>query len=889
MLDELKLFPEHWGRWFLKDNEIFYFSAHGYVGSIKNKPINIDKPFKLGRYDEAKRWWELHPSDIGGLVFKIPDGYQGFESKEMIYDSYTEINPDGLYNVIVKSNQKIKGAVKVLKMTGNIVDGKDKIKTIEDKIRIAEGINAQTSYWENKSLTWNELKEKLKTPRRTQESMEQYDNYKKADRHKAKDGLGFVGGFCDKNKRTNETIATRSILTLDFDNCDKNIWNKLEQINFECVLYSTHSHRADKPKIRCIAPLTREINFNEYNFIMRKIVNNLSLWPEIDISCFKISQFMYYPSCSQDAEFYYSSISGSIINPADFLKPGWEDELLELRKEDTKDKKTTESKPGPKSNGREKTGPIGEFCRKYTITQVLDQFLSEFYEKGSKKNCYTWINGEGTDGLKILDDDSLCISYHGTDPAGNGQQCNSFDLIKIHLCNDDLSKAVKWCADKLGMNEAKTKENPDFTFVKWNPDYVMVKFTDTKDGPMTKRLSEYWNMYEGIEKKPKFEEYKVLPVIENVECLLRHYNLSLKYNIFKASFEIWVNNKIHRLDDHLVKIIDMGIKHGFKPPKEKILPSLIYIARKNKYNPVEDYLKNCHQYYLNNPDNDVFKQISDTITSDNRNKEKYIGRFLLQMVYLACSKEDSQTAPQHLLVLQGKQGIGKTTWFQNLLPQQLKSKYFLGGRVLELANKDHIMETITNWLCEIGEIASTFKKSDQEAFKNFVTAFKDKFRIPYAPEPIEQKRRTTLCATTNDVEYLKDLTGTRRFLTLACTKINYNHDVDIDMLWGYMYHLYLKNKPYWFTEKEIDEVIRDNDAFLSKPESITIIEEKFNLFPNEDGEWLKSVDIFEIIRPNVTISSKLNKFTITKELKKLDIKMKYDKHLKMNLFYVKRL
>jgi len=891
MLDELKAFQSNWGVWKKNEDEINYY------GGFKDKPINIDK---FTRFDRA---WNLFENfKFGeGLVFKIPDGYLGFESKEMIYDSYTEINPDGLYNIIVKSNTKIEGAVKLLKMTGNVVDGKDKIKTIKDKIRIAEGINAQTSYWKNKSLTWDELKEKLKNPRKTQESMEQYDNYKKADRHKAKDGLGFVGGFCDKNKRTNETIATRSILTLDFDNCDKNIWNKLEQINFECVLYSTHSHRTLKPKIRCIAPLNREINFDEYNFIMRKIVNNLSLWPEIDISCFKISQFMYYPSCSRDAEFYYNNISGSIINPEDFLKPGWEDELIELRKEDTKDKKTTESKPGPKSNGREKTGPIGEFCRKYTISQVLNQFLSEFYEKGQKKNCYTWIAGEGTDGLKILDDDSLCISYHGTDPAGNGQQCNAFDLIKIHLCNDDLSKAVKWCADKLGMNEKKEakNENPDFTFVKWNPDYVMVKFVDPTDGALSKRLSEFWNMYEGIEKKPRLEEYKVLPVIENVECLLMHYNLSLKYNLIKRNIEVFHKNKItvYTLDSVLVKIQDFGIKHGFKPSKEKLEASLIYIAMSNKYNPIHEYLKMSHEKYLKNPSTQPFKDICETIITPEPDKNWYMYHTLLQMVWMGCrsehgEEEEEPLRGQFLPVFQGVQGSNKTRWFQSLLPKQFRQNYFMSLKVLDVQNKDHLIEVSSNWLVEIGEISSTFKKSDQNSLKAYINDTKDRVRIPYAKEFIDIKRRTCFCGTTNDYEYLTDTTGSRRFLTMGNAELIVNLNIDIDIMWGYFYDLYLKGERYWHTREEKEKVERNNNKYLLKSDNTLIIEDKIDLFP-EDGEWLSGKEIFAVLNAenamNTTFGKNLNKFTIGRELKKLNVKMKRDTHRKLELFYVKKL
>lgn len=442
-------------------------------------------------------------------------------------------------------------------------------------------------------------------------------------------------------------------------------------------------------------------------------------------------------------------------------------------------------------------------------------------------------------------------------------------------------------------------KNKDFIKVKWNSNYVIVTYTHESE-TITCPLSQYFTDFKDYDKKPKITKYEVMKVVENIKCLLKHYNMIVKFNMFKASYEIFIDNKVYKLEDYLVNIQDKCTKHNFKIAKDRLIDSLIYISKENQYNPVKDYLIESYNYYLSNPDLTIFKQISDTIQSDSKLKDKYIGRFLLQMIYIACSEEDSQTSSQYLLVLQGKQGIGKTTWLQNLLPQKLKSKYFLGGRVLDLTNKDHIMETITNWLCEIGEISSTFRKSDQEALKNFITAFKDKFRLPYAKESIEQKRRTTLCGTTNDTEYLKDLTGTRRFLTLHCIDIDFNHNIDLDMLWGYMYSLYLKNKPYWFTNNEIDEVIEENNEFLSKPESILIIEEKFNLFPldidndanEEAGQWMKASEIYDILKPFIPDSragNQLNKFTIGKELKKLNMKIKYDKKHHTNLFYVKRL
>lgn len=432
------------------------------------------------------------------------------------------------------------------------------------------------------------------------------------------------------------------------------------------------------------------------------------------------------------------------------------------------------------------------------------------------------------------------------------------------------------------------EQRPDFRKVKWNNDFVYVTYEDGDgDEDITCTLSQYNIINKTLNKKPKIKKMKVLDVIENVICLLKHYDYKAKYNILKLSYEILDNNNSrHKIEDFLVILQDCAIKHDFKITKEKLNDSLRNICKKNEYNPIVDYLESCHAYYLNDPDTKVFEKLCSTIESDSIYKEKYIGKFLLQMVYLACCQNDSTIAGQYMLVLQGKQGIGKTTWFQNLLPKQLIPEYFLGGRVLDLNNKDHILETISNWLVEMGEISSTFKKSDQESLKNFITAYKDKVRPPYARESIEQKRHTALCATTNDIEYLKDLTGTRRFLTINCKYINYNHNIDVSMLWGYMYTQYLKEKPYYLNESDMETLIFENEEFISKPDKILLIEDTWDLNPHIDiGEWKTAKEIFYALPEKQYL---LNKYTISKELKKANVKYKYDRNKTYKFFVCKK-
>ena len=352
----------------------------------------------------------------------------------------------------------------------------------------------------------------------------------------------------------------------------------------------------------------------------------------------------------------------------------------------------------------------------------------------------------------------------------------------------------------------------------------------------------------------------------------------MKFNIIKDNYEVFKDGNYHpmSLDIFSTYFMDFGTKHNLKLRKDKVIDFLKALALENKYNPIEEYLKKSHKYYLLNPNDNIFTELSDTLITDSKYKSKFLSKFLLQMVWMICCEDDSRIAAQYMLVLQGEQGIGKTTWFKNLLPKELGAKYFLGGRLLDPSNKDHVMETIDNWLVEMGEISSTFRKADQENLKNFITAHQDKFRRPYDKEAIEKKRRTSLCGTTNDIEYLRDLTGSRRFLTLNCSNINWQKEIDIDMLWGFIYDKYLKGVSYAFTHEEEREINEYNQQYLNKPESLLLLEEYFELNPeiDEGDNWMSSKEAYNKLGLQTIIPSY---FKLGKELKRFGIASKRTK------------
>ena len=81
------------------------------------------------------------------------------------------------------------------------------------KLSIAYGKSRMSKKWVNKTVSYEELKELLKTPIRTVESVEEYAKMKKSDRDAAKDHGGFVAGVLKGGSRTSDNVECRSMIT----------------------------------------------------------------------------------------------------------------------------------------------------------------------------------------------------------------------------------------------------------------------------------------------------------------------------------------------------------------------------------------------------------------------------------------------------------------------------------------------------------------------------------------------------------------------------------------------------------------------------------------------------------------------------------------------------
>lgn len=155
----------------------------------------------------------------------------------------------------------------------------------------------------------------------------------------------------------------------------------------------------------------------------------------------------------------------------------------------------------------------------------------------------------------------------------------------------------------------------------------------------------------------------------------------------------------------------------------------------------------------------------------------------------------------HVLLLKGAQGVGKTTALRVLAGAEWYS-----DSPLDIGNKDAFQSLPGLWIVELGELASVYR-SQQETVKNFLTSTSDTYRPSYGRHAVTVPRGCVFAATTNDDVPLKDPTGARRFwpvttgvadcMGLAAARAQ---------IWAEALALYRTGEPWWFdraTESEL--------------------------------------------------------------------------------------
>ena len=293
---------------------------------------------------------------------------------------------------------------------------------------------------------------------------------------------------------------------------------------------------------------------------------------------------------------------------------------------------------------------------------------------------------------------------------------------------------------------------------------------------------------------------------ENLTEICQRLNVIIRYNVIAKAEEILIPNmgftKDNEANASLSWLKSEAAKFSYNP--EWVDGFITYLAEQNKYNPAVNWIQSKPW-----DGQDRLNLLLNTVVSygDNEFKNTLITRWLISAVVAAYSL-DGITA-QGILVFQGEQSVGKTRWFNSLVPKKLNLTK--DGVLLKPDDKDSVKQACSNWLVELGEIDSTFRKSDVAALKAFVTSDMDVLRMPYAKRESKFARRTVFFGSVNPSEFLADETGNRRYWTVACKSIDHNHSIDMQQVWAQVKSLVDQGYSYYLTDQELKTLNAQNE------------------------------------------------------------------------------
>lgn len=213
----------------------------------------------------------------------------------------------------------------------------------------------------------------------------------------------------------------------------------------------------------------------------------------------------------------------------------------------------------------------------------------------------------------------------------------------------------------------------------------------------------------------------------------------------------------------------------------------------------------------------------------------YFRRWLLQTIEATCGwivrPDNSQKGL--VLVLVGKQRIGKTRWLMSLAPGFSKM-----GKNLNLNGhnaRDDKHQCLQAAITELGELDATFRKSDIAALKAFITEVLDEYRLPYAQTWLRRPRCTSFCGSVNEYTFLNDPTGSGRFLPVEVDGLpQVDHAIDMQQLWAQVHSWWQAGEQWWLTPAEASLRDASSGDFQAVDAVAEVLEESLAARSNTD-------------------------------------------------------
>lgn len=638
------------------------------------------------------------------------------------------------------------------------------------KLDIFTAPNRNSRHWTAGTITWEEILSWMETP----------DDKKQAG--------NYVLGRFQSSRRTKATLQDRCAITLDADFPTGDFIQRVQDSLHGSVglWHTTFSSEPGAERYRVIVPLDRRVEPWEYSRAAAALMNRIGS-SDFDPGSVQGERYMFKPAAQRPDWFSHGSWDGPPISA---------DELIgEFSDEDS-------SVPMPRASRTKRDpfelgGTVGVFNRVYRdLDDLIETYELPYHREAADR--YRLVGASGASGMGPIDGTKgLFYSHHLHDPA-YGQTCNAFDLVRLHRFVEedspaDLKKPVtrrpshQKMLDLAAQDPRVLKETvgEDFTADmdtladelegdKEPGDWMLTLRRNSKTLKVQDEVGN-WDIITSND--PAFTV-----IYRNEMTLATEISGDLPWRKLAPGKETFTGADTAQLMFHVER------EYGFRPAKNLVEDLVRAVAESRTKNPIRDYL-----------DSLVWDGVPRVETCLPGAEDNGYNRFVARKCLTAAAARMLQPGIKwdHMLVIYGTEGLGKTFWID-------KMSRGWSSPLGRLGDKDTLLALQRSWIVTSDE-SHMLKKADFEAQKEFLTRTEDVFRLPYERETQAHKRHCVIWGTTNDEVFLRNQEGNRRFLIVRAERqVDFDKFTDdyVDQVWAEAVHLFKNGERLYITQDE---------------------------------------------------------------------------------------
>ena len=529
-------------------------------------------------------------------------------------------------------------------------------------------------------------------------------------------------------------------LSLDTEEFYNLIQSKLA--NYSYMIYKSVSYTKIHPRFRLIVDTSKGMSEQEYKATIKSIVDLIGVEP--DTASYKYIQIQGLPLIINGCEYK------PIINHATPYPVQEEKKVIT--------KYTSE--------------PIRNFTKvsHNQAISIMEKYIENEQDKLQERNDY-YLSCLTVIAKSVVSSE---IEYD-----------TAIECMELLALNND-----EWKVNNL--NEL----NGEITRANGNVDYFKNKYTFLGKFQKTQQKIKISNALTNASLEITTDEKgKVIQTLENLEKIILSIT-PIAYNELTDVIEIRdKQGKIKPLEKRDKELFRMEIEKRFKF-KAKVIDldtAIISASDKFRYHPIKnqiiavswDEIPRAESFFI-----DVLG------VEDNVYNRECTRKWLLASLTRLFN---NGVKFDEMIILQGGQGIGKSTTLQ-----RLSLGYYTD--ITEKISDEVTFKVMRTWLVELSEL-STMMKTDSDSFKAWLSATKDTVRKKYGSDPNDYPRTFTVLGTTNNKEILKDRTGNRRYWLMYCEKDKIKNTIwSLDnnfilQLWGEVYQWYKNGENLLISEE----------------------------------------------------------------------------------------